>query len=47
MKIRTKEDYVESLRKQPLNIYFMGKKVEDRSTFPAFVPHINCAAKTY
>jgi 4-hydroxybutyryl-CoA dehydratase/vinylacetyl-CoA-Delta-isomerase len=47
MKIRTKEDYVESLRKQPLNIYFMGEKVEDRSTFPAFIPHINCAAKTY
>ena len=47
MKIRTKQDYVESLRKQKVNLYFMGEKVADRSTFPAFVPHINCAAKTY
>jgi len=47
MKIRTKQEYVESLRSQPVNIYFMGKKVKDRSTFPAFIPHINCAAKTY
>ncbi len=47
MKIKTKKDYVESLRKQPLNVYFMGEKVQDRSTFPAFLPHINSAAKTY
>jgi hypothetical protein len=47
MKIKSKQDYVESLRQQPLNIYFMGEKVPDRSTFPAFLPHINCAAKTY
>lgn len=47
MRIRTKEDYVESLRKQPLNVYFMGDKVQDRSTHPAFVPHVNSAAKTY
>jgi 4-hydroxybutyryl-CoA dehydratase / vinylacetyl-CoA-Delta-isomerase len=47
LKIRTKEEYVESLRCQPANIYFMGEKVTDRSTHPAFVPHINSAAKTY
>ncbi len=47
MKIKTKKDYVESLRKQPLNVYFMGEKVRDRSTFTAFLPHINSAAKTY
>ncbi len=47
MKIRTKQEYVESLRSQPVNIYFMGKKVKDRSAFPAFIPHINSAAKTY
>ena len=40
MKIKTKKDYVESLRKQPLNVYFMGEKVSERSTFPAFLPHI-------
>jgi len=47
MKIKTKQDYVESLRKQPINVYFMGEKVADRSIFPAFLPHINSAAKTY
>jgi 4-hydroxybutyryl-CoA dehydratase/vinylacetyl-CoA-Delta-isomerase len=47
MKIKSKQDYIESLRRQPLNVYFMGEKVADRSTFPAFLPHINSAAKTY
>jgi 4-hydroxybutyryl-CoA dehydratase/vinylacetyl-CoA-Delta-isomerase len=47
MKIRTKQDYVESLRHQKVNVYFMGEKVEDRTTLPAFRPHINSAAKTY
>ncbi len=47
MKIKTKEDYVKSLKEQKVNIYYNGKKVEDRSTFPAFVPHINSASKTY
>ena len=46
MKIRTKQDYVESLRDEAV-VYFMGERVRDRSTFPAFVPHINSAAKTY
>ncbi|MGA2026869.1 MAG: 4-hydroxyphenylacetate 3-hydroxylase N-terminal domain-containing protein, partial [Syntrophobacteraceae bacterium] len=47
MKIRTKEDYIKSLAKQKPLIYYRGEKVEDRSTHPAFVPHINSAAKTY
>ena len=47
MKIRTKEDYIKSLAKQKPLIYYKGEKVEDRSTHPAFVPHINSAAKTY
>jgi 4-hydroxybutyryl-CoA dehydratase/vinylacetyl-CoA-Delta-isomerase len=48
MKIRTKEDYIESLRQQKVLIYYKGEKVEgDRTTHPAFVPHINSAAKTY
>ena len=46
MKIRTKQDYVESLRDEAV-VYFMGERVRDRSTFPAFVPHINSAGKTY
>jgi 4-hydroxybutyryl-CoA dehydratase/vinylacetyl-CoA-Delta-isomerase len=47
MKIRTKQDYIESLQKQPVNVYCMGEKVKDRSTFAPFAPHVNSAAKTY
>jgi 4-hydroxybutyryl-CoA dehydratase/vinylacetyl-CoA-Delta-isomerase len=47
MKIRTKEDYIKSLEKQKPLIYYRGGKVEDRTTHPAFIPHINSAAKTY
>src|SRR5450759_1339494 len=47
MKIKTKEDYIESLKKQHVVIYYNGEEVKDRTTFPAFVPHINSAAKTY
>ncbi|MGO9139043.1 MAG: 4-hydroxyphenylacetate 3-hydroxylase family protein [Syntrophales bacterium] len=47
MKIRTKEDYIKSLKEQKVVIYYNGALVEDRTTFPAFVPHINSAAKTY
>jgi 4-hydroxybutyryl-CoA dehydratase/vinylacetyl-CoA-Delta-isomerase len=46
VKIRTKQDYVESLRDDSV-VYYLGERVQDRSTFPAFVPHINSAAKTY
>jgi len=35
------------LKDQNVLIYYNGKKIEDRTTFPAFVPHINSAAKTY
>ena len=45
--IRTKEDYIKSLKEQKVVIYYNGELVEDRTTFPAFVPHINSAAKTY
>ena len=47
MKIRTKQDYIKSLKEQKTLIYYNGKKVEDRSSHPAFIPHINSAAKTY
>ena len=47
MKIKTKKDYVESLKDQEVVIYYNGQRVEDRTTHPAFVPHINSAAKTY
>ena len=45
--IRTKEDYIQSLKEQGNLIYAGGKKVEDVTTHPAFIPHINCAAMTY
>lgn len=45
--IKTKADYIESLKKQKLNVYYNGKHVEDVTTHPALIPHINCAAKTY
>lgn len=45
--IRTKEDYIESLKRQKLNVYYNGAFVEDVTTHPAFIPHINSAAKTY
>jgi 4-hydroxybutyryl-CoA dehydratase / vinylacetyl-CoA-Delta-isomerase len=47
MKIRTKDDYIKSLKEQKVVIYYNGELVEDRTTFPAFIPHINSAAKTY
>ena len=45
--IKTKEDYVESLRRQKLNVFYNGNRVEDVTAHPAFAPHINSAAKTY
>src|SRR5450759_4985198 len=47
MKIKTKEDYVKSLKEQKVLIYYNGQRIENRTTHPAFVPHINSAAKTY
>lgn len=47
MKIKTKQDYIKSLKDQKVLIYYNSDRVEDRSTFPAFIPHINSAAKTY
>ncbi|MGO9138113.1 MAG: 4-hydroxyphenylacetate 3-hydroxylase family protein [Syntrophales bacterium] len=45
--IKTKADYVKSLKQQKLNVYYNGKKVEDVTTHSAFIPHINSASKTY
>ncbi len=45
--IKTKKDYIESLKRQKLNVYYNGKRVEDVTVHPAFIPHINAAAKTY
>ena len=45
--IRTKEDYIQSLQRQQLNVFYNGKRVTDVTMHPALVPHINAAAKTY
>ena len=47
MKIVTKEDYVNSLRELKHTVYFDGRQVDDVTAHPAFIPHINAAAKTY
>jgi 4-hydroxybutyryl-CoA dehydratase / vinylacetyl-CoA-Delta-isomerase len=45
--IKTKEDYVKSLKELGHTVYYRGKRVEDITRHPAFMPHINAAAKTY
>lgn len=47
MEIETKEDYIRSLKDQGHVVYYNGERVEDITTHPAFIPHINAAAKTY
>ena len=46
-RIETKEDYLASLREQGREIYYLGERVDDITSHPAFIPHINAAAKTY
>lgn len=46
-RIVTKADYVQSLKDRKVVIYYNGRLVEDRSSHPGFVPHINSAAMTY
>lgn len=47
MRIKTKDDYVKSLKQQGHVVYYNGQRVEDVTTHPGFIPHINAAAKTY
>jgi 4-hydroxybutyryl-CoA dehydratase/vinylacetyl-CoA-Delta-isomerase len=47
VQIRTKDDYVRSLKEQGHVVYYNGQAVKDITTHPAFIPHINAAAKTY
>ncbi|MAG93408.1 MAG: 4-hydroxybutyryl-CoA dehydratase [Planctomycetaceae bacterium] len=47
MQIRTKDDYLESLRGQGHVVYYRGERVHDVTTHPGFAPHINAAAMTY
>lgn len=43
----TPEQYIESLRSQKKEVYFMGKRVDNVVDHPAMRPHINSASVTY
>ena len=48
MVIKTGSEYRESLRKRkPMNIYFMGKKIEDPLSHPLIKSAVNSIAMTY
>lgn len=43
----TGKEYIESLKKLKIDVYFMGQKINDVTEEPMFAPHINTAAMTY
>ncbi len=43
----TGKEYIESLKKLKIDVYFMGEKINDVVEEPMFQPHINTAAMTY
>ncbi len=45
--MKTGQEYIESIKKQNKIIYYSGEKVDDYTSYPAFVPHINAAAVIY
>jgi 4-hydroxybutyryl-CoA dehydratase/vinylacetyl-CoA-Delta-isomerase len=45
--IKTKEDYLKSLKDLGHRVYFKGQTVSDVTAHPSFAPHINSVAKTY
>ena len=47
MALKTKEQYIESLRKLNLNVYMFGKKVENVVDNPVMRPSLNSLAATY
>ncbi len=47
MRIKTLDDYVKSLQELRANVYVRGEKVEDVTSHPLLIPHINCAGMTY
>lgn len=47
MEIRTGRDYRESLRDLKHTVFVFGEKVDDVTSHPSIIPHINSAALTY
>lgn len=45
--MKTGKEYIESLRKLHLKIYYRGKRINNPVDHPAIRPHINSAAVTY
>jgi len=43
----TGEQYIESLRRVPIEVYALGERLENRVDHPLVRPHINAAAETY
>lgn len=47
MKIKTGQEYMESLKQLRPIIYYQGKKIKDVTAHPATAPHVRAAAMTY
>lgn len=47
MRIKTFDDYVRSLKELKAEVFVRGEKVEDITSHPLIIPHINCAGMTY
>ena len=45
--MKTREEYIESLRKLNLNVWFMGKKIDNPVDHPMMRPSLNSLAMTY
>lgn len=48
MALKTKEQFQESIRnRKPMNVWFLGEKVEDVTTFPPLAASFNAISKVY
>ena len=47
MSLKTREEYLDSLRQQKTVVYFMGERIENVVDSPYLRPHIESAAMTY
>jgi len=45
--MKTREEYIESLKKLDLQVYLLGEKVDDPTGHPVIVPSLNSVAMTY
>lgn len=45
--MKTRNEYIESLRKLNIQVYLLGEKVDDPTTHPIIAPSLNSVAMTY